>query len=255
MATVAASANRGRRLGAHVAAVDPIASRAARCDGYLRLAAASAPTRRAPLPRPFEQQADLGEVARGPRRSAGEDDVFHAGAAHRLRAGFTHHPANGLKHVGFAAAILPDHAGQARLDPQLGGFHEALEARKLDPLYLHGSAPRAALSSLSRRFGDGVPLPQFALPIAPVQKETRRAFQFILHEGDAADLHQRSAFESASRPARGGQAKLLQARRAHRQLASRCIARCWSICSRPCMSIWVTRFCRASFAGSRTARR
>src|SRR4030095_3558465 len=66
-----------------------------------------------------------------------EDDVLHAGAAHRLGRGFAHDPANRLEHVGLAAPVRADDSGQARLDIELRRFDEALEPRKLETLYLH----------------------------------------------------------------------------------------------------------------------
>ena len=105
------------------------------------------------------QQRYFGKVALRPAGGAGEDHILHAAAAHRLGAGFAHHPADRFQEVGFAAAIGPDNAGQARLDAQFGRIDEALEARKLEPLYLHGETPGqgAAPVSLGLRPSDVAP--------------------------------------------------------------------------------------------------
>ena len=67
-----------------------------------------------------EHEPDLGDVARRATGRAGEDHVFHARAAHVLVRALAHHPAERLDQVRLAAAVRPDDAGQARLDPELG---------------------------------------------------------------------------------------------------------------------------------------
>ena len=84
---------------------------------------------------------DFGKVARRPRRRARKDDVLHPAAAHRLGRGFAHHPADRLEQVRLAAAVRPDDAGQTGLDAQFGGFDEAFETGKAQPLYLHEATP------------------------------------------------------------------------------------------------------------------
>ena len=71
---------------------------------------------------------DFGGVARRPVVVAGEDDVVHLGGAHRLVRGFAHHPAQRLDQVRLAATVRPDHAGQARLDQEVGRLDEGFEA-------------------------------------------------------------------------------------------------------------------------------
>ena len=88
-----------------------------------------------------EQEADLGVVARGAPAGAGEDHVLHAGAAHVLERALAHHPAQGLDEIRLAAAVRPDDAGQARLDPELGGVAEALEAGQAQALEFHRPDP------------------------------------------------------------------------------------------------------------------
>src|SRR4029079_5420212 len=46
-------------------------------------------------------------------------------------------PAQRLDQVGFAAAVRPDHAGQARLDHEVGGFNERLETVKAKAREFH----------------------------------------------------------------------------------------------------------------------
>ena len=69
-------------------------------------------------------------VARRPRFRSREDQVVHLPAAHGAGGGRPHSPAQGFEQVGLAAAIGADDAGQPRLNPQVGGIDEALEARK-----------------------------------------------------------------------------------------------------------------------------
>ena len=110
----------GDILGAHVAPVDAIGGAGATLDAaddFLLLAVK------------FGEDRDFGEIARRPRRGAGEDHVFHASAAHRLGRVLAHRPAQRLEQIGFAAAVGADHAGQPRLDAQIGRVDEALEAR------------------------------------------------------------------------------------------------------------------------------
>ena len=118
-------------LGAHILAVDAIGAAGAALDAADDLGL---------LAVHFGEQRDLGKVAWGAGRGAGEDHVFHAGAAHRFRAVFAHRPAQRLEQVGLAAAVGADDAGQPRLDAQVGGIDEALEARKAKALDLHGRA-------------------------------------------------------------------------------------------------------------------
>src|SRR3546814_13646325 len=58
-------------------------------------------------------ERDLGKVACGARRGAGEDDILHPAAAHRFGGGFAHHPADRFEQVRLAAAIGADDAGRS----------------------------------------------------------------------------------------------------------------------------------------------
>ena len=77
----------GDVLLADVAAVDPIGRAGAALDPPGDLDLAHRRDRTSPSLSPalaLDQHRHLGEVARGPQGGAGEDDVVHAGAAHRF---------------------------------------------------------------------------------------------------------------------------------------------------------------------------
>ena len=94
-----------------------------------------------------EHEPDFGDVARRPLAGAGEDDVVHARAAHGLVRALAHHPAQSLDEIRLAAAVRPDDAGQSRLDLELGGVAEALEAGQTQALELHRGDPSARRST------------------------------------------------------------------------------------------------------------
>ena len=77
-----------------------------------------------------DEQRHLGAVAGRPVLRAGEDHVLHGRAAHALIGGLAHGPAQRLEQVRLAAAVRPDHAGQPRLDQDLGRLDEGFEAEK-----------------------------------------------------------------------------------------------------------------------------
>ena len=72
----------------------------------------------------------LGIVASRPVVGAGKDHVVHVGGAQRLVRGLAHHPAQRFHQVGFAAAVGPDHAGEPRLDQEIGRLDEGFEAEQ-----------------------------------------------------------------------------------------------------------------------------
>ncbi|MND89915.1 hypothetical protein D3C80_819900 [compost metagenome] len=82
-------------------------------------------------------QDDFGVAARRTARGAGEDDVVHALAAHGLGRVGAHDPAQAFQHVGLAAAVRPDHPGQAGLDLNFRRVDEGFEADELQSLELH----------------------------------------------------------------------------------------------------------------------
>jgi len=132
-------------LGAHVATVDAVGAARAALDpaGDDQFLAAVI----------LGVEHDLGEIARGPRGSAREDDVLHPARAHRLGRGFPHHPADRFEEVGLAAAVRPDDPGQPRLDAQFRRLDEALEPAELEPVDLHRGVvapPRVRLSARRR---------------------------------------------------------------------------------------------------------
>ena len=134
----------GDVLRTDVAPVDPVRRTRAAFDPPSDFAfAAAAVLGRVPL----EQDRDFREIARRPRRRPGEDYVVHAPAAQRLRAGFTHRPADRLEEVGFAAAVRPDNPGQARFNAKFGWLDEALEAAELEPADSQRLLPSPTLTS------------------------------------------------------------------------------------------------------------
>ncbi|MNQ63689.1 hypothetical protein D3C85_780810 [compost metagenome] len=82
-------------------------------------------------------QDDFGVAARRAARGPGEDDVVHALAAHGLGRVGAHDPAQAFQHVGLAAAVRPDHPGQAGLDLNFRRVDEGFEADELQSLELH----------------------------------------------------------------------------------------------------------------------
>ncbi len=84
-----------------------------------------------------DRHRHLGGVARRPAVVAGEDDVIHVDGAHGLVRGLAHDPAQRLDQVRLAAAVRPDHAGQPRLDQEVGSLDEGLEAEKPQSCQFH----------------------------------------------------------------------------------------------------------------------
>ncbi len=74
-----------------------------------------------------QMQRDLGEVARGPVSGAGEDHVVHLAAAHGPGGSLAHRPAQRFHHVGLAATVRTDDAGQPGQDVHHRRLGEALE--------------------------------------------------------------------------------------------------------------------------------
>src|SRR5262249_44553717 len=84
-----------------------------------------------------ENERDFGVIARRPIVRAGEDDVVHAGRAHRLVGAFAHHPAERLDQVRLAAAVRPHDAREAGFDYEIGTLDEGFEAEKSELGKLH----------------------------------------------------------------------------------------------------------------------
>jgi hypothetical protein len=77
-----------------------------------------------------DEQRDFRHVARRPRRGAGEDDVIHFAAAYGRRPCLSHHPAQGIEQIGFAATIGTDDGGQTGLDKKLRRLDERFKSRE-----------------------------------------------------------------------------------------------------------------------------
>ncbi len=84
-----------------------------------------------------DRDRHFGIVARRAVVGAGENDLVHGGGAHGLVGGFAHHPAQRFHQIGFAAAVRPDDAGQARLDEKIGRLDERLEPEQAQPRKFH----------------------------------------------------------------------------------------------------------------------
>ena len=114
--------------GAHVAAVDAIDRARLALDparDLQDLAVVHGGRRRAIGI--VDRHHDFGVVARRTVAGAGEDHRVHVGGAQRFVRGLAHRPAQRLDQVGFAAAVRPDHAGEAGFDHEISGFNERLE--------------------------------------------------------------------------------------------------------------------------------
>jgi hypothetical protein len=68
-----------------------------------------------------------------------EDHVLHRFAAQLAGFALAEHPAHGVDHVGFAAAVGADHTDALARQLKRGGFGEGLEARELDLVQAHES--------------------------------------------------------------------------------------------------------------------
>jgi hypothetical protein len=136
-----------------------------------------------------EEERDLGGIARGARRGAGEDDVVHAGRAHVLVGTLAHHPAKGLDEVRLAAAIRPDDAGQARLDDEFGRFDEGLETEEPEAGEAHqrspGSGGRTSMNAPRDRRAEARGLSDHAVDDRRhfVNRHGSRVFPAVYEEG------------------------------------------------------------------------
>ena len=125
--------------GAHLLAVHPVFAAGAALDAaddlQFRLLVER---RRRGAGRLVQRQRHLGQVARRPPGGAGEDHIVHLAGAQRAGALLAHRPAQRLDHVGLAAAVRADDAGQARMDLHADRFGEALEPGDAQAAKLHG---------------------------------------------------------------------------------------------------------------------
>ena len=75
----------------------------------------------------------VGHAERLAVAGAGENHVFHAGAAQALGRLFAEHPTDGIADVGLAAAVRTDDGGDALpVEAQLGALAKALESLQFD---------------------------------------------------------------------------------------------------------------------------
>ena len=124
--------------GAHLAAVDAIGGALLALDAArdIELLVLVELRRRLPI-LVVDVHRHFGVVARRPIVGAGEDHVVHVGGAQRLVRGLAHHPAQRLDQVGLAAAVRSHHAGQPRLDVEIGGLDKGFEAEQAQSRQFH----------------------------------------------------------------------------------------------------------------------
>ena len=94
-----------------------------------------------------QRQGHLGQIARRPTGGAGEDHIIHLACAERARALLAHRPAQRLHHVGLAAAVRADNAGQAGVDFHADGFGETLESDNAQAAEMHGQYGTPSLTA------------------------------------------------------------------------------------------------------------
>ena len=92
---------------------------------------------------------NLRHADRRARIGAGENHVRHFAAAQRLGRLLAEHPAHRVEHVGFAAAVRPDHAGHAAVEVHHRLRREGLEAEEFEGFEIHG--PESAAPQTSRK--------------------------------------------------------------------------------------------------------
>ncbi len=83
------------------------------------------------------RQGDFGHAQRLAFFRAVENDVGHFAAAQGLGGGFAEHPADGIDHVGLAAAVRADDAGHAFGEFKDGLVREGLEAVEFESFEIH----------------------------------------------------------------------------------------------------------------------
>ena len=101
----------------------------------------------------------LGIVAGRAAVGPGKDHVIHGRGAHGFVRGFAHHPAQRFDQVRLSAAVWSDHAGQARLDCEIGRFDERLEAKQAQSCELHKLRPQVFFLLAHELFRKPAPSP------------------------------------------------------------------------------------------------
>ena len=74
-----------------------------------------------------KNQLDAGLTHRLTAAGAIEDDIRHLLATQVLGGTFAHHPAHGVDHIGFAAAIRANDGAEAGRKVNCGGVYEGFE--------------------------------------------------------------------------------------------------------------------------------
>ena len=103
----------------------------------------------------IDRNCHLGMVASRAAGIAGEDDVVHLGRAHGLVGGFAHDPAHRFDKIGLAAAVRADHAGQSRLDLEVGRLDKGFEADQAQPRKLHSLMMSMSLAAATKGIVEG----------------------------------------------------------------------------------------------------
>ena len=144
----------------------------------------------------LEGERDLGEVVRGARVGAVEDDVLHAAAAEVLRALLAHAPADGVDDVRLAAAVGADDAEDVVVEVDDRAVDERLEPDHLKLLDLHPRGLRARPSVTSHRVtSEPQVYPVRAFRTRPNRRLSRRA-RDRPSQRDPATLSAASAWHS-----------------------------------------------------------
>ena len=92
-----------------------------------------------------QRQRDLAEADRLARFGSVENNVGHFAAAHGFGRLFAEHPANGVEHVRFSAAVRSDDGGDSFVKLEDSFIRERFEADEFERLKVHVRADRACL--------------------------------------------------------------------------------------------------------------
>ena len=100
-----------------------------------------------------ERERDLAKADRLARFGSIENDVRHFAAAERFRGLLAQHPANGIEHVGFSAAVWADDGGNAfvKFEDRLIG--KRFKADEFERLKMHGCSGNALGSNKHTNMG------------------------------------------------------------------------------------------------------
>jgi hypothetical protein len=98
-----------------------------------------------------DHDAHLGSPERRAGGGAGEDDIVHLLAAHRLGRLGAEHPRNGVDHVGLARPVGADHHGDPGFEHHGGAVGERLEPLDVETFQEHSSCETTRSPGLSHR--------------------------------------------------------------------------------------------------------